>query len=91
MLPPPGAITSPSLCITPKHANTAPAHAGNADGLGETRKEELVKSGLLLGLRKEDDVFIVDSPYATLPSSRPPSLSLPPTLTSSAAATFPTQ
>jgi len=38
--------------------------------LGETRKKELVKSGLLLGLRKEDDVFVVDNPYA--PPSRPP-------------------
>ena len=34
---------------------------GNADGLGETRKKELVKSGLTLGLRKEDDVFVVES------------------------------
>lgn len=37
---------------------------GDADGLGETRKKELVKSGLLLGLRQEDDVFVVESPYA---------------------------
>lgn len=37
---------------------------GNADGLGETRKKELVKSGMTLGLRQEDDVFVVDSPYA---------------------------
>ncbi|KAH8801587.1 putative deacetylase LmbE-like domain-containing protein [Xylogone sp. PMI_703] len=36
--------------------------SGNADGLGETRKKELVKSGLQLGLRKEEDVFVVDSP-----------------------------
>ncbi|KAI0456204.1 putative deacetylase LmbE-like domain-containing protein [Xylaria acuta] len=35
---------------------------GNADGLGETRKRELVKSALLLGLRQEDDVFVLDSP-----------------------------
>ncbi|TVY78462.1 N-acetylglucosaminyl-phosphatidylinositol de-N-acetylase, partial [Lachnellula suecica] len=34
----------------------------DADGLGETRKKELVKSGMLLGLRKEDDVFVVESP-----------------------------
>ena len=40
---------------------------GDADGLGETRKKELVKSGLALGLRKEDDVFVVESPYARLP------------------------
>jgi len=36
--------------------------AGNADGLGETRKRELAKSGLILGLRKADDVFVVDKP-----------------------------
>lgn len=36
--------------------------AGDADGLGETRKKELVKSGMALGLRKEDDVFVVESP-----------------------------
>ena len=35
---------------------------GNADGLGETRKRELVESGLILGLRKPDDVFVVDKP-----------------------------
>jgi N-acetylglucosaminylphosphatidylinositol deacetylase len=35
---------------------------GNADGLGETRKRELAKSGLILGLRKTDDVFVVDKP-----------------------------
>ncbi|KAI0017559.1 putative deacetylase LmbE-like domain-containing protein [Xylariomycetidae sp. FL0641] len=35
---------------------------GNADGLGETRKKELVKSALALGLRHEDDVFVIDSP-----------------------------
>lgn len=38
---------------------------GDADGLGETRKKELVKSGMLLGLRQEDDVFVIESPYVT--------------------------
>lgn len=33
---------------------------GDADGLGETRKKELQKSALLLGIRDESDVFIVD-------------------------------
>jgi N-acetylglucosaminylphosphatidylinositol deacetylase len=33
--------------------------------LGETRKKELVKSGMSLGLRKEDDVFVYESPYAS--------------------------
>lgn len=41
---------------------------GNADGLGETRKKELVKSGLTLGLHDEDDVFVLDNPYVTLPA-----------------------
>ncbi|XXH04389.1 hypothetical protein Hte_010803 [Hypoxylon texense] len=36
--------------------------SGNADGLGETRKKELAKSGLLLGLAREDDVYVYDSP-----------------------------
>jgi hypothetical protein len=40
------------------------ARTGDADGLGETRKKELMKSGLLLGLRKEEDVFVVESSYA---------------------------
>ncbi|CAK7567609.1 MAG: N-acetylglucosaminyl-phosphatidylinositol de-N-acetylase [Sporothrix epigloea] len=35
---------------------------GNAAGLGETRKRELVKSAMALGLRDEDDVFVLDSP-----------------------------
>ncbi|KAI1373003.1 LmbE-like protein [Hypoxylon crocopeplum] len=35
--------------------------SGNADGLGEVRKKELVKSGLLLGLRSENDVHVHDS------------------------------
>jgi N-acetylglucosaminylphosphatidylinositol deacetylase len=37
------------------------ATPGDADGLGETRKKELVKSAMLLGLRDEDDVFVVDN------------------------------
>lgn len=36
---------------------------GDADGLGDIRKQELVKSGLALGLQNEDDVFVVDNPY----------------------------
>lgn len=37
--------------------------SGDADGLGETRKKELVKSGMQLGLRNESDVFVVENPY----------------------------
>ncbi|WYZ39787.1 hypothetical protein EsH8_IV_000128 [Colletotrichum jinshuiense] len=36
--------------------------SGDADGLGETRKKELVKSGMKLGLRQEQDVYVIDSP-----------------------------
>ncbi len=42
-------------------------YTGDADGLGETRKKELVKSGMLLGLRSEDDVFVVNDPYVRKP------------------------
>lgn len=42
---------------------------GDADGLGETRKKELKKSGVLLGLKDEDDVYIHDDPYVSLTHS----------------------
>lgn len=35
---------------------------GNAEGLGETRKKELAKSGVILGLRKPEDVLVIDRP-----------------------------
>lgn len=38
---------------------------GDADGLGETRRRELVKSGAVLGVRDEADVFVIDDKYAT--------------------------
>jgi N-acetylglucosaminylphosphatidylinositol deacetylase len=34
---------------------------GDADGLGETRKRELVKSGLHLGIKSEDDITVVNN------------------------------
>ncbi|KAF2432408.1 phosphatidylinositol glycan class L [Tothia fuscella] len=34
--------------------------SGNADGLGEVRKRELVKSVLILGIRSSDDVLVLD-------------------------------
>jgi hypothetical protein len=43
---------------------------GDADGVGEMRKKELMKSGILLGLRKEEDVFVVESPYGYSAPSR---------------------
>lgn len=36
--------------------------SGDAEGLGDTRKKELVESGLVLGLRRREDVFVVDNP-----------------------------
>ena len=33
---------------------------GNADGLGEIRKKELVKSGLQLGIGNKDDIHVID-------------------------------
>jgi N-acetylglucosaminylphosphatidylinositol deacetylase len=34
--------------------------AGDADGLGEIRKGELVKSGLQLGLRDKEDIVVIE-------------------------------
>ncbi|CZT10783.1 related to GPI12-N-acetylglucosaminyl phosphatidylinositol deacetylase [Rhynchosporium agropyri] len=53
------ALTNPQLG---NHVKILCLSSGDADGLGETRKKELVKSGMALGLRKEDDVFVVESP-----------------------------
>jgi N-acetylglucosaminylphosphatidylinositol deacetylase len=33
---------------------------GDADGLGETRKKELIKSGLQLGVGSKDDILIIE-------------------------------
>jgi N-acetylglucosaminylphosphatidylinositol deacetylase len=33
---------------------------GDADGLGEIRKKELVKSGLQLGIGHKDDIMIIE-------------------------------
>ncbi|KAK8220072.1 N-acetylglucosaminyl-phosphatidylinositol de-N-acetylase [Zalaria obscura] len=52
-------LTRPDLG---NHVKILCLSSGNADGLGETRKKELVKSGLLLGLRSEDDVLVLDDP-----------------------------
>ena len=54
------ALTRPE---TGNHVKILCLSTGNADGLGETRKKELIKSGKQLGLRDEDDVFVIDSPY----------------------------
>jgi N-acetylglucosaminylphosphatidylinositol deacetylase len=53
------ALTRPE---TGNHVKILCLSTGNADGLGGTRRRELVKSAMLLGLRQEDDVFVIDSP-----------------------------
>ncbi|OLN82710.1 N-acetylglucosaminyl-phosphatidylinositol de-N-acetylase [Colletotrichum chlorophyti] len=53
------ALTRPE---TGNHVKILCLSSGDADGLGETRKKELVKSGMKLGLRQEQDVFVIDSP-----------------------------
>lgn len=35
---------------------------GNAEGLGETRKKELEAAAVKLGIRKREDVFVIDDP-----------------------------
>ncbi|KAJ5433022.1 N-acetylglucosaminyl-phosphatidylinositol de-N-acetylase [Penicillium daleae] len=53
------ALTKPELG---NHLKILCFSTGDADGLGETRAKELQKSALLLGIRDESDVFIVDDP-----------------------------
>jgi N-acetylglucosaminylphosphatidylinositol deacetylase len=33
---------------------------GDADGLGEIRKKELVKSGLQLGIGNKEDILVIE-------------------------------
>jgi N-acetylglucosaminylphosphatidylinositol deacetylase len=37
---------------------------GDADGLGEVRKKELVRSGLQLGVGSKEDILVVEDKYA---------------------------
>lgn len=53
------AITRPELG---NHVKILCLSTGNADGIGETRKKELMKSGLLLGLRDEKDILVLNKP-----------------------------
>lgn len=53
------ALTRPELR---NHLKILCLSSGDADGLGEVRKKELVKSGLLLGLRSPSDVLVLDDP-----------------------------
>ncbi|KAF3765220.1 LmbE-like protein, partial [Cryphonectria parasitica EP155] len=59
------ALTRPELG---NHVKILCLSSGDAEGLGDTRKKELVKSGLVLGLRKPEDVYVVDNP-ADFPDS----------------------
>ncbi|RDA84003.1 hypothetical protein CP532_3146 [Ophiocordyceps camponoti-leonardi (nom. inval.)] len=47
---------------TGNHVKILCLSTGDAQGLGALRRRELVRSGVLLGLRGEDDVFVVDDP-----------------------------
>lgn len=40
--------------------NWTGSHLGNADGLGQTRKNELAASGMILGLRSPSDVLVIE-------------------------------
>ncbi|KAF2438605.1 phosphatidylinositol glycan class L [Karstenula rhodostoma CBS 690.94] len=51
------ALTRPELG---NHVKILCLSSGDADGLGEVRKKELVKSGLQLGLRSADDILVVE-------------------------------
>ncbi|KAF1957982.1 phosphatidylinositol glycan class L [Byssothecium circinans] len=51
------ALTRPELG---NHVKILCLSSGDADGLGDIRKKELVKSGLQLGLRSENDIHVVE-------------------------------
>ena len=53
------ALTRPELG---NHLKILCLSTGDADGLGETRKKELTKSALKLGLRREEDVLVINDP-----------------------------
>ncbi|KAF2104871.1 phosphatidylinositol glycan class L [Rhizodiscina lignyota] len=51
------ALTKPELG---NHVKILCLSSGDANGLGETRKKELITSGLMLGLRSSDDIFVFE-------------------------------
>jgi N-acetylglucosaminylphosphatidylinositol deacetylase len=51
------ALTDPALG---NHLKILCLSTGNADGLGETRKKELIESAIKLGVRREEDVFVLE-------------------------------
>lgn len=52
-------LTDPALG---NHVKILCLSTGNADGLGETRKKELEAAATTLGLRRKEDVFVLDDP-----------------------------
>ncbi|KAK7961098.1 N-acetylglucosaminyl-phosphatidylinositol de-N-acetylase [Apiospora saccharicola] len=53
------ALTRPD---TGNHVKILCLSTGDQDGMGHVRRTELKKSAMLLGLRDEDDAFVVDDP-----------------------------
>ncbi|KAI8932092.1 hypothetical protein NX059_010977 [Plenodomus lindquistii] len=51
------ALTRPALA---NHVKILCLSSGDADGLGEIRKKELVKSGLQLGIASKDDILVIE-------------------------------
>jgi N-acetylglucosaminylphosphatidylinositol deacetylase len=51
------ALTDPALG---NHLKILCLSTGNADGLGETRKKELIESAMKLGVRRKEDVFVLE-------------------------------
>jgi N-acetylglucosaminylphosphatidylinositol deacetylase len=51
------ALTDPALR---NHLKILCLSTGNADGLGETRKKELIESAMKLGVRRKEDVFVLE-------------------------------
>ena len=43
---------------------------GDADGLGEIRKNELLESGVQLGVKSREDIVVVDDPYVLVEDSK---------------------
>jgi len=51
------ALTSPDLR---NHVKILCMSTGNSDGIGETRRKELEKAAVALGVRRREDVFVLD-------------------------------
>ncbi|RDA94526.1 hypothetical protein CP533_2769 [Ophiocordyceps camponoti-saundersi (nom. inval.)] len=56
---------------TGNHVKILCLSTGDAAGLGSLRRRELVRSGVMLGLRGEDDVFVVDNPFHSMTKTWP--------------------